>query len=68
MKRNNSIIRNTEAAYAVLIGTAMLVIYITFMLVGAMEDNTIMTCYMLMRIVMSSLLVCVGEAVIISNE
>lgn len=59
-KRNNNITINTEAAYAVLVGVAMLVIYITFMFVGAIEDDKTMMRYTLIRMAMSYLLIGVG--------
>lgn len=66
-KRNNNTTINTEAAFAVLIGFAMFVIYITFMFVGMIEDDKILTSYMLIRIVMSFVLISVGEGVILST-
>jgi hypothetical protein len=59
-KRNNNITVNTEAAYAVLIGVAMLVVFITFLFVGAIEADKMMMRYTLIRIAMSYLLIGVG--------
>lgn len=64
-KRNNNTVINSEATYAVLVGVAMLVIYITFMFVGMIEANEMMMYYMLIRTVTSFVLIGVGEAVIL---